>query len=253
MSPPPLDLERAMPRGISGGGAPPPRFMYGGDGWDAVNQLRTAAGVGLGFIAAPLTIAWIVAIDTPVNGAYIGSALDGGGAGGWRLWQPNATDLRMDWGDGVGFPFAPAKTIVAGELDVFVCVNTGAAISMYSQGVLTGAPVAVGGYTQPAAAFRTGFGLRDNGTAPHTGARIFGAMQWSSALTAGEIASVYSQVRNFGRFPSFASDSKRYEVSYDTNGATFPSQLTEQIAGVDNFTFTAGSAAGINLVKVVRP
>ena len=237
---------------------PPPITLYGGTGWDTTNRLGTGLGGGFRGNVGGHTIGCLFRINTQVDQGRLLDYLDGSGKG-WDLFQTSATTLA--WrnanlaGNGwfTSAAYSPAPDV--GKLQLSVLVYTGTVIEHWCSDEKVGADVAVNGYTLPqTGTTRQVIGFRQNGTAAHTGADIFGWFGCNAVLDAAEIHDLYAEIAQTGLIPTGLTGAAQVcNVGTNVTGANFPATITNEVTDIADFTFYAGANTGIDLVTLTGP
>lgn len=171
---------------------------------------------------------------------------------GWDLYMPSSTTVawRNANAAGNGWFTSAAWTITPDleKIQLLVLVYTGTTIEAWASDEKVGADVAVNGYTLPSASFRLAVGARQNGTAA-VDADIFSWGGWDGAFSESAVHDLYAAVASTGKLPfGLSGEQIVMNVGDSVSGASFPATIDDQI-GSNDFSFYAGSAAGIDLVQ----
>lgn len=251
----PVSAARYAVQTLAAPPAPPapeePLTLYGGADWDTTNRLGSVVGGGYRGNTAGFTVAVLVQIDTQVNQGKLLDYLDGSGKG-WDFFQDTATSLVFRGGNAAGNAFVSSPQYLPatdlGKVQLLVGVHTGVSgvVDLWASKTRVGAGTVTTGYSLPSTSLQQVVGVRQNGTAAHTGAKIFGWVEYDSALSDAAILALYDYVYEHGELPT-AGAFGCYNVGADVVGAAFPATLTDQVASAD-FSFFTGSASGITLV-----
>lgn len=228
--------------------------LLGGSGWDTTNQLGTAAGAGIRGHASGFWVAVHANILSAVNGAYLASCFDGT-ITGWRLYQDSATTLRFEVANGAGaFVASSAYTFTANKENVFVGVFTGTQVQLFAARAQVGSNAAITGQSPAAAGNRMTAGIRNNGTAAHTGARIYGIVGGDNSVpTLAEVQALSDAIKAGGQVVDIAGKTAhRWSVQASATPPNFPATLSD-LVGSSNMTFFAGAASGVDLDTVATP
>lgn len=171
---------------------------------------------------------------------------------GFDCFMPSST--TMAWRNantaGNGWFTSAAWTITPDleKIQLLVMVYTGTTLEAWASDEKVGADVAVNGYTLPSASFRLAVGARQNGSAA-IDADIFSWGAWDRAFSNSDVHDLYTAFASTGKLPfGLANEALVMNVGDAVTGASFPSTIEDQI-GSNDFSFYAGSAAGIDLVQ----
>ena len=239
---------------IINGGSAPGVTVYGGEDWDTTNLLSSAIGGGYRGNVNGFTVAVVCKINTQVNGGYILDYIDPVGRG-YSISQPSPTEIKFSTGVLAendythSAAYLPAADL--GKVQVLIGVHTGLAgqVFLWANDMLVGGGVDTTGYSLPDLSLRQTVGVRGNGTAAHTGVVIYGWGGWDRALTNEEIHQIYDEVRDNGKLPTTLVDTvmiNNVAPNVPMGSTVFPSTIPDEV-GSEDFTFVAGSSAGINL------
>ena len=223
--------------------------LYGGDGWDAVNNLGTAVGAGItGHATNGIWMAVLFSsTGIPATQGYFTSSLDGISAG-YGIRHNNAF---LDFGINSFASISPAYNLQAGDLNktqLMVFQWDGANLRTYFARNEIGSAVAAASYAPSPGSLRQSFGTRDNGNQPVDSVfTIYGIAGGNTAITLGEVEALYDAVKVENDIVSIPGKTTGlWSVTQDQVDANFPNGLTDQVGSAD-MVFYNGVNTGINL------